>query len=252
MKATMKETFLKIALVFLLSISIRAAAQDASAAEAPAAAAPAAAEQAPALNIPAVIPPFDFKDIYGRVVKADDLKGWIVVYVFGNDKNADTGVDWIKKITYGHPNVKGVLYVIVADASKFDKIMYPLVKRVVKEEYHKKIIEIKKEFAEKNIPIDYAVEDRYMMTLDIKGDVFKLFGVWDDRKNNQIVIVDGDRNVVAHFSAFSDEVNTAFGKTIDEREAKSSYKMVTHKRKKNMAKRALYTGAAAGLLYLIF
>ena len=257
MNASTRETIVKFAVVLLLTIGIRAAAQEqpsASTQTQPVQSAPAAApaQAAAGQQIPSVIPPFDFKDLFGRVVKADDLKSWIVVYVFGNEDNADTGVEWIKSISRLSPNEKGILYVIVADASKYNKIMYPLVKRVVKEDYRKNILEIKKEFSEKNIPIEFVVEDRYMMTLDLKGDIFKLFGIWDARKINHVFIVDGFRGVSAHFTEYSDAVPAAFGQALKDREAKSNYQIVTHKKKKSMMKRAVYAGALAGLLLLIF
>jgi hypothetical protein len=237
--------------LFVLSFGNIVFSQEEAAPAAPTQTTP-AATQAPAPEIPKTVPPFDFKDIYGRVVKSEDLKGWIVVYGFGNEKNADTGVEWVRNLTLEYPNVKGVLYVLVADASKYDKFMYPLVKRIVKQEYKKKLVEIKNKFNEKGLPVDFVLEDRYMMTLDIKADIFKLFGVGDSRDVIHFFIVDGDRNVRGHFTEYSDTAVKLFGQVIADREAKQAYQIKTHKRKKNMVTRYAIAGAAVWLISLAF
>jgi len=237
------------AVLFLLSFSNLSFSQEE---QAPQQAAPAQAAPAAPLEIPKVAPPFDFKDIFGRVIKSEDLKGWIVVYGFGNEDNADTGVEWIKKLSLAFPNTKGVLYVIVADASKYNKIMYPLVKRVVKQQYRNKMIAMKKEFSEKGMPVDFVLEDRYMMTLDMKADVFKLFGIGDDRKIVHFFFVDGNRNVRAHFTEYTDAAQNLFGQILAARDSKQAYQIKTHKRKKNMITRYALAGAAVWLISLAF
>ncbi|MFA6449585.1 MAG: hypothetical protein WCX65_08960 [bacterium] len=235
-------------LLFVLTFSAVSFSQEEPA---PQAAAVAPAQPAP-VEIPKIAPPFDFKDIYGRVIKAEDLKNWVVVYGFGNEHNADTGIEWIKNLTLAHPNVKGVLYVIVADASKYDKLMYPLVKRVVKQEYKKKLVDIRNEFKEKGLPVDFVLEDRYMMTLDLKADIFNLFGISDSRDIVHFFIVDGNRNVRAHFTEYNQAASDLFGQVIAERDAKQAYQMKTHKRKKNMFRRYALAGAAVWLVSLAF
>ncbi len=219
-------------------------------------AAPAAAESTsqagPQADIPAVVPDFDFKDVYGRVVKAEDLKNWIVVYGFGNEKNAETAIGWLEELTFSNPNAEGILYVSVADASKYQKIMYPFVKKVAKEEYKKKIGSIKRKFVERGIECKFVPEDRYMLTLDTKADIFELFGIDGHKNVPHIFIVDGNRNVLAHFTEYTEAVPAALSKALAARETAANLVMKTHARKKNVFKRWGLIGAGVLLLSLAF
>ena len=247
MKTTGKTIAVFAALLLLLTISTtKCISQEEPAASAPQAAA--TATQA----ITGAVPDFDFKDVYGRIVKAQDLKDWIVVYGFGNEDNADVAIGWLKNITFANPNATGVLYVSVADASKYDKIMYPFVKKVVKQEYKKKITQIRNEFTERGIPCNFVLEDRYMITIDTKANIFKLFGIGDLRKQPHLFIVDGARNVRGHFTEYSDAVPALFAKVIAERDVKKNFIMTTHAKKKNSLRRYALGAAAVWLISLAF
>jgi len=193
---------------------------------------------------------FDIKDIFGRIIKADDLKGWIIIYGFGNEDNAEQAVEWLKQLTVSFPDTQGIMYVLVADASRYNKVFQPIVKKILKKEYSKNIEDLKARFVAKNIPITYSLEDRYILVIDTKGELLDLFGIApDDRKTPHAIIVDGDHRVRAHFTQNTPELTAALGKVIEERKAQQAYAAVkmAHRKKKMWTRYALL----GGLLYFV-
>ncbi|HOX28840.1 MAG TPA: hypothetical protein PLQ76_06780 [bacterium] len=199
-----------------------------------------------------VIPRFDVKDIYGRIFPADTLAGWIVVYGFGNDKNADEAIEWLKKITFTYPDSKGVLYVIVADSSKFPRIMYPFVKKVVKEEYEKQLAALQKKFTDMGINVNYPLDSRYIMVIDSKAELFDVFGIKGDRDKPHAFILDGNHRVRGHFTSYSDELPATLAAVMADRDKEQQFSLKTRKAKKNTMKKVAIGAAAVSLALLIF
>jgi hypothetical protein len=226
------------AFLFLLGVFTAAArAENTAAATDTAAAAGATAA------IQTKVPWFDVKDISGRIVQGDQLKGWIVVYAFGNEDNAETGVDWLKQVAKTNPTADGVLFVIIADASKYPKVMGPFVKKVMKKEYRKEMDRIKAYLDEKNIHPPFNLEDRYLMVADTSGAYFNLFGIGGQKNIPHIFFVDGEHNIRAHFTAGSDEMVGTLSTLIADRESQKQFGLNIKKKKKNVFKRYAVIGA---------
>lgn len=199
----------------------------------------------------AVAPDLYIKDVFGRIITAADLNGWIVLYGFGNEDNADKAVGWIRELSLAYPNVEGVLYVLVADASGYTKVLQPFVRKVLKREYKKNMQDIKARLTEKGIKLNYALEDRCVLIADSKADFFNAFGIGDQRNLPHMIFVDANRKVRAHFTEYSDEVPKTLGKLLEERKSKQSPIMtalkMSHKKKSMVARYAIL----GGLLWLL-
>ena len=172
------------------------------------------------------VPRFDIKDINGRFIPADQLKGWIVVYGIGNEDTADKGLEWIRELTRANPDAKGVVYIVIADVHNRDsKILRPLVKKILKKEYRKNINALQKEFDEKGIKLDHPVEDNYFVVADFKSDIMKLFGVADMMQKPHGFLMDGTHTVRGYFTSYSDEIPKTFTALLAERDAQKQYAM---------------------------
>lgn len=196
------------------------------------------------------IPRFDIKDLYGRIVSAQDLDGWIVLYCFGNEDTAELGISWLKKLTLDHFNAQGILYVIVADTSKYHKALFPMVKKKAKSAYEENLANYTKELEEKGYNYDFKLEDRYVMTLDTAAKVFDLFRI-KDRGIPHIFMLDGAHTVRGHFTEYNQDAAKLLGDIIAERDAKKlaeQYQLSMQVRKRQMWKRYAIIGGAAWLL----
>lgn len=208
------------------------------------------AKAAVSSNAAAVSQPerFDIKDVFGKVIPGKDLDGWIIGYAFGNEKNADTAIGWLKKVGLAHPDADGVIYIIVADASTYSRVLQPVVKKIMKREYKKNMQGIKKEMVEKNIKFKYELEERFILVADTKGEIFERFGIADKKDIPHLIVVDGTHKARADFTEYSDEVPAMIGKLMDERDQAKKYAYKTSQRKKNMLPRY---AALGGLLWLL-
>jgi hypothetical protein len=195
------------------------------------------------------IAPFDIKDINSRIIRADELKGWIVVYAFGNEDNADQGVAWLKEAAKTRITSDGVMFVIIADASRYPKVTAPFIKKVLKKEYRKEMDKLQGEVAEKNIVLPFKLEDRYWMIADFSGAYFAHFGIADQKNIPHIFFVDGDGNMRGHFTERTDEMVATLGALVDERDSKKLYALQITRKKKNLLRRWGLIGLGAFLIY---
>ena len=196
------------------------------------------------------VPRYDIKDLYGRVIAGRDLEGWIVLYCFGNENTADEGIQWLKQLTLKHFNAEGILYVIVADTSKYHKALFPMVKKQAKSAYESSLANFKKELDEREYKYDFALEDRYIMTLDTGAAVFHLFQI-KDRAIPHVIIMDADHKVRGHYTHYTDTAADLLGQVLAEREAKkkaAEYPLTMKTRKRQMWKRYALLGAVAWLV----
>jgi len=196
------------------------------------------------------VPRFDIKDLYGRVIAGKDLEGWIVLYCFGNEDTAEQGISWIKKLTLPHFNAEGILYVIVADTSKYHKALFPMVKKQAKGAYEENLADYTKELAEKGYEYNFKLEDRYIMTLDTGAAVFDLFQI-EDRKIPHVFIMDGSHTVRGHFTEYNEDAAKLLSDVIAERAAQKladEYQLTMNVRKRQMWKRYALIGGVAWLL----
>ncbi len=197
---------------------------------------------------------FTIKDINNRLINAEQLKDWIIVYGFGNEKTADEAIDWLERITLEEQPGEGILFVCVADTSKHNsKILRPVVKKILKKEYRKNINKLKAALKEKNIELGYKLENRFMLVADMHADIYKLFGLNNQREKAHIVIVDGNHRVVGHFTEYSQMVPETLRLAVTQRETeKQLRRLAFKKRKKNMLVRYAVGGALGYLVYKAF
>lgn len=197
-----------------------------------------------------VVPRFDIKDIYGRVIKGDDLKGWIIVYGFGNENNADQAVEWLSTLSKQNIHAKGILYVLFGDVSKFHRVLQPTVRKELKKNYEAQMDKFYKELAADNITIDYKLEERYIVVADTSAAYFDLFGIGNDREIPHMFIADGTNKIRYHFTTYSDAAAQALSDIIAEQEnnlpAKTEVKMTV--RKRQMWKRYALIGVLGWVL----
>ena len=199
-----------------------------------------------------VIPRFDVKDLYGRVIAGADLQDWVVLYCFGNEDTAGEGINWLKQLSLKNFDAKGILYVIVADTSKYHKALFPMVKKQAKGEYEKKLQEFTRELEENGYKYDFKLEDRYVMTLDTSAAVFKLFGIGGQRAIPHVFIVDGNGQVRGHFTQYTDAAPELLKQVLAERDAHkqaAAYQLTMKTRKRQMWKRYALFGAIGWLVF---
>ena len=101
------------------------------------------------------IPRFDVKDLFGRIIFGDDLEGWVILYCFGNEDTAEQGVGWLKKLTLSNFDAEGILYVIIADASRYHKALFPIVKKQAKGAYDEYLQDFRKQLEEKGYAYEF-------------------------------------------------------------------------------------------------
>lgn len=198
------------------------------------------------------VPRFDIKDVNGRLIYGEQLKGWIVVYAFGNEDNAETGVGWLKEVAKTNPTEDGVLFVIIADASRYPNVMGPFVKKVMKKEYRKEIDRLEQELDERNIHPPFKMENRYLMVANMSGAYFRLFGIGDQKNVPHIFFVDGGHGVRAHYTSRTDEMVGTLGTLISERKSQNRFTLDIKKKKKNKFKRYAVIGALVWLGFELF
>ena len=107
----------------------------------------------------------------------------------------------------------------------------------------------KARFVAKNIKFTYKLEDRYILVIDTKAEIFDLFGISGERDKPHAIIVDGSHRVLAHFTDNTPELQDALAKAINERDAQKKFAAVKMaQRKKKMWTRYALIG---GLVYII-
>ncbi|HOY64843.1 MAG TPA: hypothetical protein PLK80_12045 [bacterium] len=213
-----------------------------------------AEQSAPAsLALPSEISRFNIKDIYGRIIPAEQLKDWIVVYGFGNENNAMTMVGWLKEITLAYPDTKGIMFICIAETSKYPKVMGPMVRRVLKKEYEQELETLGAKLAEKGFKQERPLDEKYIMIADTSGAYYNHFGIGDGKDDAHVFIFDGDHVPRAYFSDYSEEMKTTLASLLAEREEKQRFAAIqmSAKKKNTFRKYALIGAAvAAGVLLL--
>ena len=244
----MKKTFEKSSFLFLLVFTLLFAAQG-LAQEQPADTEQPAPSQAEPGALPVdSVPRFDVKDVYGRIINAKDLEGWIILYGFGNEDTAETAIQWLKKITFQNFQAKGVIYILIADTSKYHKILAPVVKKQLKGEYEKQLDIFRKELSERNITYDFNLEDRCIIVMDSKAELFKLFNIDDHKDVPHLFVVDGDNNIRGYANEYSDSIVDLFNEVVSDRDDKEKYSLTMHQKKRQMWKRYALGGLLIWLL----
>lgn len=190
------------------------------------------------------VPRFDIKDIFGRIVKGQDLDGWIIIYGFGNEDNADQAVEWLRVLSKQHIHDKGILFILIGDVSKYHRVLQPTVRKELKKQYNENMGKMYKELSDEGVTIDYKLEDRCLMVADTSAAFFDLFGIGGARDIPHLFIVDGSHKVRYHFSSYSDNVSGALSGLVAENNSKQQYQLKMGTRKRQMWKRY----AAIGLL----
>lgn len=197
---------------------------------------------------------FTIKDINNRLIPAGQLKDWIIVYGFGNENTAEESIGWLKELTLEEKPGDGVLFVCVADTTKHNnKLLRPVVKKILKKEYRRNISSLQEKLDENNIDLGYPLENRFMLVADMQADVYELFGIHNQREKPHIVIVDGRHRVMGHFNEYSEKVPETFRLAVTQRETEKQLdKLTIKKRKKNMLVRYAIGGALGYLIYKAF
>jgi hypothetical protein len=207
----------------------------------------------PSHALPSEISRFNIKDIYGRIIPAEQLKDWIVVYGFGNEKNAMTMVGWLKEITLAYPDTKGIMFICIAETSKYPKVMGPMVRRVLKKEYEQELETLGKKLEEKGFKQEKPLDEKYIMIADTSGAYYNHFGIGDGKDNAHVFIFDGDHTPRAYFSDYSEEMKTTLGTLLAEREEKQKFAAIQMSaKKKNTFRKYALIGAAVVAGVLLF
>ncbi len=213
-----------------------------------------AEQSAPASRaLPQEISRFNIKDIYGRIIPAEQLEDWIIVYGFGNEKNAMTMVGWLKEITLAYPDTKGVMFVCIAETSKYPKVMGPMVRRVLKKEYEQELETLGKKLEEKGFKQEKPLDEKYIMIADTSGAYYDHFGIGDGKDDAHVFIFDGNHAPRAYFSEYSEEMKTTLAGLLAEREEKQKFAAIQMSaKKKNIFKKYALIGAAVAAGVLLF
>ncbi|MFC1474933.1 hypothetical protein ACFLQK_02700 [bacterium] len=193
-------------------------------------------------------PEFDIKDIMGRIIRADDLEDWIIVYGFGDEGSAEHALGMLKDLTRAEPDPKGVLFVCVADTSKHNsKILRPFVKKLLKKEYKKEIKNVEAILQEKGVETSTRLENRYILVADMKADIFQLFGISDTKNIAQGFLVDGNGIIRGHYMEYSDKMAEDLRLAMTTREADRQYALKSGRKKKSKWKYYVLGGAVLWL-----
>jgi len=190
---------------------------------------------------------FDIKDVFNRLIPGDELEGWIVVYGFGNEHNAEEVVGWLKEVSRLYPEEKGMIYICIADTSKYHKVLAPMVKKTLKKEYDKELERLNNWYSENGIEPGFKIEDRYIMVNDSGAGYFHAFGIGDQRDIPHVFIMDGDHRLRGYFKGEPEKMKELMGTLLTERRTNEFAKIHMKQRKKKMWKRYAVIG---GLVWL--
>jgi len=198
------------------------------------------------LDVGEKAPRFDIKDIHSRIIPSQQLEGWIIIYGFGNEDTANTALGYLKKATEAEPAAEGLIYVCVADTTSHNtKVLQPFVRTLLRNEYKNQINEVRSILKDKGAEYDFKLENRYILIADMQADIFKLFGIYDQRNLPHVFIVDGDHRVRGHYTEYSDDLEETLRYVLAERAGEDRYALDVKKRKRGIWKRYAVGALAA-------